>query len=120
VTAKEIIDGLKNLAEFLESKSGDGPDSIFNSGFFDDDIKTLREAVRMLQENQSPKSEWQSVVDALPDTGEPVIIAIPKDGGARVEQGVRFANGWLSVYSMWTEDVTHWMPFPKPPEEATT
>lgn len=55
---------------------------------------------------------WIRVKDALPNKFQPVIVC----RGDRVEQGMLDVNDWWKVYGTRTKNVTHWMPFPQPPE----
>lgn len=64
-------------------------------------------------------NEWISVKDRTPAFGEPVIVCRPyANGMCRVEQGFKDVGPWWRVYGTRVKTVTHWMPFPKPPEEA--
>ena len=69
--------------------------------------------------------EWISVEDYLPEIGKCVIAFDPElwtEIGRGFEGAGQNAGEWWGDY--WRieggeANVTHWMPFPKPPEEAT-
>lgn len=59
---------------------------------------------------------WVSVLEALPELFECVIVCRPGMDEPIVEQGRRNGDGWWKVYGTRTKAVTHWMPLPKPPK----
>lgn len=62
-------------------------------------------------------SAWTHVDEAMPDSDTDVIVAT-KDG--HVQGGFYDGNFWRWVNTLLIEiDVTHWMPFPSPPQAQT-
>lgn len=60
---------------------------------------------------------WISVTDRLPEKFAPVILCREKEKGQYiVEAGCKDVGDWWKVYGTRTKKVTHWMPFPQPPE----
>ena len=58
------------------------------------------------------KTEWISVKDRLPENHDPVLtFSNDIDGCLYRIMAPRFISGF-------TENVTHWMPLPEPPQEA--
>lgn len=92
---------------------------------FDDfTVAQLDECLRIiapeLVEGPKPAAtpQWISVNDKLPDGFKPVIVCRKYVKGAlRIEQGYWDVNGWWMIYGARVKRVTHWMPFPEPPEE---
>ncbi|MFR8002510.1 MAG: DUF551 domain-containing protein [Hydrogeniiclostridium sp.] len=62
---------------------------------------------------------WISVEERLPERFEPVLVCREKNGSPYVEQGYKDVGEWWKVYGTRTKQITHWMPLPEPPEEAT-
>jgi hypothetical protein len=65
-------------------------------------------------------ARWTEVDLALPDKGQQV-IAWAADGDSQVKNLMQetYFNGRDFVYGFhnnWMRGVTHWMPFPQPPE----
>ena len=85
-----------------------------------------RAAISALRQQEHP--QWISVKDRLPDyMGEVLVIVSGKphenitlDGAYEIAE-YDPVEGW--ILEMWPEwcsgVVTHWMPFPEPPEEGT-
>ena len=70
------------------------------------------------------KLQWISTAKELPGNREECLIYIP-DGGKMGPvdiaylEGDGFARRWCCPHDSWIMDeITHWMPLPKPPEEA--
>lgn len=64
-------------------------------------------------------NKWISVKDRLPKGFGPVIVCRKGKKGPVVEQGCKDVGDWWRVYGTRTKNVTHWMPFPPPPEEVS-
>lgn len=63
-------------------------------------------------------TRWISVKKRLPENGQKVIAAFRNSGGWIVDQA-RYSNGEFDFASwayVWDDNITHWMPLPKPPE----
>ena len=90
---------------------------IINDGMLDTKIKIIAyELVDTPKPAATPK--WISVNDKLPDAFKPVIVCRKYVKGAlKIEQGYWDVNGWWMIYGARVKRVTHWMPFPEPPEE---
>lgn len=59
---------------------------------------------------------WLSVEEKMPDSDTDVIVAA-EDG--HVEAGFHDGRVWRWLNACQIDiDVTHWMPFPNPPEDA--
>lgn len=79
-------------------------------------IGELTEKVAQLEAAQ-PK--WISVEDRLPDRFKPVVVCREYEKGMpKVEQGYRDDGNWWKVFGCRVKSVTHWMPFPEPPESV--
>ena len=77
---------------------------------------SIEECVDKLIANGVTIQRWIPVTERLPETGKRIIVC----RGDKVEQGVYLGvNGWWKVYGANTKAVTHWMPMPEPPKEAT-
>lgn len=72
----------------------------------------LESNLKVLESNDQLNG-WISVKDRLPEEFAPVIVC--RKGG-KVESGMLDVNGWWKVYGTRTKNVTHWMPWPEPPE----
>lgn len=60
--------------------------------------------------------EWISVKDRLPEEpGEVLVVLYGKVGIAWYHGGEQFETG--SGLICYVEEVTHWMPLPKPPKD---
>ena len=66
-------------------------------------------------------SEWIPVSERLPDEFVSVLVCIPSDAPLPTVREAYWANGsWgakMWIYS--ADEVTHWMPLPEPPKEAS-
>ena len=61
-------------------------------------------------------SDWISVNDYLPDEDITVMTYLP-DSNEPVWPGYIECGVWLDIDGIWTQNkVTHWQPFPDPPE----
>ena len=67
------------------------------------------------------RTRWIPVSERLPTETKTVLIFTNWDDESSTENYVRqatFGNGiWLDVDANTEENITHWMPLPKPPEE---
>lgn len=63
-------------------------------------------------ESLRKKGEWISVKDRLPNYDTPVIICTDEKF---VYAGTIIGGTWFLDNDSWTENVTHWMPLPEPP-----
>lgn len=86
------------------------------------DVYVKRQAAAMLEkltaEKKTKKPEWISVKDRLLDSNN-VVFACIDDGQCKIVR-----SAYVSSYGEWKwieghQTVTHWMPFPEPPKEAT-
>lgn len=80
--------------------------------------KTMDEWVQSLK-----KMQWHKTADILPEINQNVLCYFPeKDYGSKIMVAYKEIGGgasnWFSESSRWGP-VTHWMPLPEPPEEAT-
>lgn len=91
-------------------------------GFYDCGSIINPQAAAMLEkltaEKKTKKPEWISVKDRLPDSNN-VVFACIDDGQCKIVR-----SAYVSSYGEWKwieghQTVTHWMPFPEPPKEAT-
>ena len=77
----------------------------------------------LLDADVSPKSEWISVTERLPDEANDYIVALRYSSGAyfSTKRSYSKERGWYGVspdhYYRETA-VTHWMPLPEPPKEG--
>ena len=56
--------------------------------------------------------DWQPI-ETAPKTGVVIIVYAPG-----FFQTAAWTNGkWTNAANSWLEDVTHWMPLPKPPKD---
>ena len=58
-------------------------------------------------------SEWISVEDRLPETGERVLI-----WKRQALEAVRYADKKFNRFGRSIDNATHWMPLPEPPKEG--
>ena len=64
-------------------------------------------------------SKWISVKKRLPFSGEDVLVAVRWAGRpATVDMSFVDDEGEWAMWSAKRWEITHWMPLPKPPEEA--
>lgn len=70
-----------------------------------------KEAIKALKTQQ----EWISVKDKVPRDYEPVLVYSMVDG--RVAARYIAPWKWRAFDGCPVHEVTHWMPFPKPPEK---
>lgn len=59
-------------------------------------------------------SNWTSVKDRLPEDGQRVLVFIPHSD-TKIDTDRILSGKWVR----WNGHVTHWMPLPEPPEEAS-
>ena len=80
---------------------------------FSEPVKTYAKlAIEALEkENGVTVQEWISVKDRLPEQGEEA-ICIAADGDMMIGKYTEW--GWM--FPCYFEDLTHWMPLPKPPK----
>lgn len=77
------------------------------------------EALAYIQQLEAQQPRWISVGEQPPEDGQKIIAAFHDSGGWAVDQA-RYGEGkfnfigWVNVCS---DNVTHWMPMPLPPEE---
>ena len=82
-----------------------------------EDLETLpccsthEEQAEYLISNGVTVQEWISVDDRLPEQGEEA-ICIAADGDMMIGKYTEW--GWL--FPCYFEEITHWMPIPKPPK----
>jgi len=64
--------------------------------------------------------EWISVKDGLPETKLDENVLVYTTSGVVISRLVKeYGNFvWQLPWGNFTEDVTHWMPLPKPPQDA--
>lgn len=63
------------------------------------------------------ESKWISVKDRLPDDNESYLVCDLVTGEYLPDRGF-FEDGEWHIFGDPEFQVTHWMPFPPPPEEA--
>ena len=63
-------------------------------------------------------TDWISVKDRLPEPGEYILVYCPTRKYAPVWLGWYWED-FFYLFEQDDDDVTHWMPMPKPPQEAT-
>ena len=79
---------------------------------FNRDIDTLRDIIRQL-EAKAPK--WISVEDRLPEDDDSNYIVW---NGIYINIAIYWGDGrWWPAGGYIVNDITHWMPLPKPPKE---
>lgn len=88
----------------------------FSGGYNDDGtlLVPYRDVITAI--NQAPTAfEWISTKDRLPEKADDVLFytALPT-----FEIGYFDGVEWYSDVSFDRDEVTHWMPLPKPPKEA--
>lgn len=59
-------------------------------------------------------SEWISVKDRLPETSYWALVT----DGKNVCMADYDIDAWVGIAHSWVEEITHWMPFPQPPQDT--